>query len=276
MLPTDNQKKLAEQHTDERLAISLYTVGTELIAYHFWQILTPLVQDYERKVCVTNLTIEMKNDICNKEIFRQPQVFEEETRSPKFLCKKITKKHSAQLKVINMMGRRTTISLRLSGTYYTFGCKKYICKKRLLGGQVQIYGGHKQHTQKFCLHKLFLSARGRHRKYGVYSFCNCKGGLLNKNILVNNHRFNGAQKYLPKGMVPTMYIGHEHRLNMMKSCVRSCMGMGIERVDCLQAQIRRANVTNAKNLCHYRTLTMQKYVVAHRCKQDKGNVQLLQ
>lgn len=50
-----------------------------------------------------------------------------------FLCKKITKKQFFKLKTINMMGRKTTLFLRLSSTYYVIGRKKHTCKKVTLG-----------------------------------------------------------------------------------------------------------------------------------------------
>ena len=49
-----------------------------------------------------------------------------------FLHKTITKKHFIQLKTNAMIGRETTISFRLSSIYYSFGCKKYICKKSFM------------------------------------------------------------------------------------------------------------------------------------------------
>ena len=35
-VPHDNLKMLTEKHKDEKPAITLLTVGTGLIAYHFW------------------------------------------------------------------------------------------------------------------------------------------------------------------------------------------------------------------------------------------------
>ena len=54
------------------------------------------------------------------------------------------------------------------------------------------------------------------------------GCLLCKNIVINEHRFDGFHKYLPRGMVntkqPTVYLGYKRCLNMMVSCARSCLG----------------------------------------------------
>ena len=36
ILPVSNQKMLAENHSGEKLVITLLIVGTVLIAYHFW------------------------------------------------------------------------------------------------------------------------------------------------------------------------------------------------------------------------------------------------
>ena len=67
-------------------------------------------------------------DICNKEIRRHHWVLEEDVRFARLLSvQKMIKKHFAQLKMIDMMGRKTTISLRLRNTYYTFG-RQYISK----------------------------------------------------------------------------------------------------------------------------------------------------
>ena len=45
------------------------------------------------------------------------------------LCKKYTRKHFVQLKTIDFNVRRIPLMLRPTNTYYSFGCKKYICKK---------------------------------------------------------------------------------------------------------------------------------------------------
>ena len=52
------------------------------------------------------------------------------------LCKKLTKKQFVQQKTINIMGRKTTLFLRLSSAYYAFGYKKYICKKCYMRGRL--------------------------------------------------------------------------------------------------------------------------------------------
>ena len=53
----------------------------------------------------------------NEEICRYLLIFEEETST------------FFQSKTINVMGKKPAFSLRLSSTYYTFGCKNYIYKK---------------------------------------------------------------------------------------------------------------------------------------------------
>lgn len=60
----------------------------------------------------------------NKEINRQKYVC-----LGSFLRKRISKKHFVQLKMIEIMGRKSIFFLSLSCTDYAFGCKKYICKK---------------------------------------------------------------------------------------------------------------------------------------------------
>ena len=61
-----------------------------------------------------------KIDICNKEIRRYPWIMEEDAHSSRLLfVPKVTKKNFAQLEKIDMMGRKTTISLSLSSIYYS-------------------------------------------------------------------------------------------------------------------------------------------------------------
>ena len=45
---------------------------------------------------------------------------------------------------------------------------------------------------------------------------------------------------------PTFYLVFKHHLNMMVSCVRSCMGTVFEGVDCLQTQIISAKCNKCK------------------------------
>ena len=91
---------------------------------------------------------------------------------------------------------------------------------------------------------------GNFIKYGLDDFYNCRGYLLNQNIVLNKHRLNSAQKNFPRGMVnakqPTVYLGYKHHLNMMVSCERSCMSTAFERADCFQAQIVRAKCIKCK------------------------------
>ena len=62
--------------------------------------------------------------------------------------------------------------------------------------------------------------------------------------------FNGAQKYLPRGMVntkqPSVYLGNRHRLNMKVPCAMSCMGTKFEGVYYLQPQKISANCNKCK------------------------------
>ena len=45
------------------------------------------------------------------------------------LYKKYARKHFIQLKTIDFNVRRIPLMVRLTSTYYAFGCKKHICKK---------------------------------------------------------------------------------------------------------------------------------------------------
>ena len=91
-------------------------------------------------------------------------------------------------------------------------------------------GGRMQHMGRFiCKNFSSLLERG-FINYELGAFYNCRDCMKRSNILLNEHMFNGAEKYLP---------GYKHHLNMMVSCVRFCMGAEFERVVYLQTQIIR-------------------------------------
>ena len=61
---------------------------------------------------------------------------------------------------------------------------------------------------------------------------------------------------------PTVYLGFKHHINMMLSCVRSCMGTAFEGVDCLQAHTIRAKCNKCKeSLLLESTNHVEMYVV---------------
>ena len=162
-------------------------------------------------------------------------VLEEDACSPRLLyVQKDNQKTYIQLKTIYIMRGKTTLSLRLSSIYYAFRCKKYICQRCYMSNRFGFTVG----ICNTC--KGFVSERDVF-KYGLNTFYDCKGFLLNKNISFNEHRFNGTQKNLPRDMVntkqPIENLGSRHRLNMMKSCVRTSMGTVFQGVGCLRTQI---------------------------------------
>ena len=83
------------------------------------------------------------------------------------------------------MGRKTALFLKLSNTYYAFGCKKYICKKynrrNRFGYMVGIFKTYKVFA---CVKFSYLLERGVIR-YSLGAFYICGGCLLDKNISVN-------------------------------------------------------------------------------------------
>ena len=127
--------------------------------------------------------------------------------------------------------------------------------------------------QRLCLRKLFLRFRGSMyvMKYDPAAFYICRIFLLNKNILLNKHRFNGAQKYLLEGMAntkqPTVYFGYKHCLNMMVLCIRSCTGKAFDGTDYFHAQIIRAKCCKCKA-----SVLLENIFDTLRRKQDKGNL----
>ena len=80
----------------------------------------------------------------------------------------------------------------------------------------------------FVCVKFYYLVEGGVIRYSLEDFYNCRGCLLNKSISIDEHRFNGAQKFLLRGIVnpkqPTVYSGYKHGLNLMVSCIRSSMG----------------------------------------------------
>ena len=54
-------------------------------------------------------------------------------------------------------------------------------------------------------------------KYGLDSFYYCQKYLADKNVSMNEKRFNVMQKYSPRPMIlsnqPTRFLGYKHRMN---------------------------------------------------------------
>lgn len=84
-----------------------------------------------------------------------------------------------------MMGRKTALFLKLSNTYYAFGCKKYICKKGYRRNRLGYMVGILNTCKGFaCVKFSYLLGKGVVR-YGLDAFYICRGCLFNKNISLN-------------------------------------------------------------------------------------------
>ena len=140
------------------------------------------------------------------------------------LCKKYMRKHFVQLKTIDFNGRRIFLMLRLRSTYYAFGCKKYICKKCHLGNLYGCNGG----TCVACNKKKFVDfsilLEGDVIRYGLNSFYYCNKCLADKNVSMNEKRFDVRQIYIPRSMIlsnqPTRFLGYNHRMNQLLNLCR--------------------------------------------------------
>ena len=56
-------------------------------------------------------------------------------------------------------------------------------------------------------------------RYGLDSFYYCNKCLANKNVFMNEKRFDVKQKYIPRSMIlsnqTTRFLGHKHRINQV-------------------------------------------------------------
>ena len=56
-------------------------------------------------------------------------------------------------------------------------------------------------------------------RYGLDSFYSCNKCLTNKNVSINEKRFNVKQKYIPRPMIlsnqPTRFLGYKYRMNQI-------------------------------------------------------------
>lgn len=143
--------------------------------------------------------------MCNKEICRR--MFHVPLGC--FLCKKITEKHLAQLELINMM---SFLSFRLLSTFYEFGCKRYICKKCWMKNRFAFTVGIFNTCIDVASVNFFHLLRGRRHQIWPWRFLQMQGLSFEKSILLNEHRFNSAQKYLLNGTAntkqTTLYLGY--------------------------------------------------------------------
>ena len=127
------------------------------------------------------------------------------------LCKKYTRKHFVQLKTIDFNGRRIPLMLKLTSTHYALGCKKYVCKKCHLRNLYGCTAG----TCVACKNLFFfvdfsMLLEGDVIRYGLDSFYYCNECLADKNVSMNENRFDVKQKYIPRPMIlsnqPTRFL----------------------------------------------------------------------
>ena len=141
-------------------------------------------------------------DIRDKSIPRSSVLVEKGSNTPCVLVmQKIRKEHFVQLKTIDFNVRRISLMLRLTSTYYAFGCKKCICKNCHLRNLYGCTAG----TCVACKKKFFLVnfsmlLEGDVIRYRLDSFYYCNKCLSHKNSTMNEKRFDVKQKYIPRPM----------------------------------------------------------------------------
>ena len=115
-----------------------------------------------------------------------------------FLCKKYTRKHFVQLKTIDFNVKCIPLMLRLTSTYYAFGCKKCIYKKCLLRNLYGCTAGTCEACKKIFFVDFSMLLEGDVIRYGLDSFYYCNKCLADKNVSMNEKRFDVKQKYIPQ------------------------------------------------------------------------------
>ena len=130
------------------------------------------------------------------------------------LCKKYTRKHFVQLKTIDFNVRRIPLMLRLTITYYAFGCKKNICKKCHLRNLYECTAGKCVASKKDFFVDFSMLLESDVIRYGLDSFYYCnKYHLADKNVFINEKRFDVKQKYIPRPMIlsnqPTHFLRYK-------------------------------------------------------------------
>ena len=114
-----------------------------------------------------------------------------------FLCKKYTRKHFIQLKTIDFNDRRIPLMFRLTSTYYAFGCKKYICRKCHLRNLYGCTAGTWVASKKLFFVDFSMLLEGGVIGYGLDSSYYCNKCLADKNVSLNEKRFDVKEKYIP-------------------------------------------------------------------------------
>ena len=75
-------------------------------------------------------------------------------------------------------------------------------------------------TQKKIFYRFFKAVLERDViRYGLDSFYYCNKCLANKNVSMNEKRFDVKQKYIPKPIIlsnqPTCFLGYKYRMNQV-------------------------------------------------------------
>ena len=136
-----------------------------------------------------------KDDICDNSILRSNVLLEKGSNTPCVLA--MQKIHFIQFKTIDFNDRRIPLMLRLTSTYYVFGCKKYICRKCHLRNLYGCTAGTWVASKKLFFVDFSMLLEGDIIGYGLdssYYFNKC---LADKNVSLNEKRFDVKEKYVP-------------------------------------------------------------------------------
>lgn len=143
-----------------------------------------------------------------------------------FLCKKITKNHFIKLKSVDLMGYKTPRSVKMTNSYYAFGCKKRICKRCFRRNMAGCTVGTCRVCKNFMSIKFSYLEQGDPVKYGLDVFNTCQECLRDKNVSLREDRFNKKQGYIPRGLVniktSTLFLGYKRRLAEMSDGAQKC------------------------------------------------------
>ena len=166
------------------------------------------------------------------------------------LCKKYTRKHFFQLKTIDVTVRRIPLMLKLTSTYYAFGCKKYICKKCHLKNLIREHCWNMRDMPKKIFVDFSMLLEGEARRYWLDSFYYCNKCLAYKNVSINEKRFDIKQKYIPRPIIlsnqPTHFLGHKRIINQV---LNLCGGVEIcYKVSDLIEKVKWAKCNNYTSL----------------------------
>ena len=130
-------------------------------------------QKYYDGICIWNIHFRVQNnnqqalpaqatkgDIREKSIPRSNVLVQKGSNTLCMLViQKIHEETFCQLKTIDSNGRRIPLMLRLTSTYYAFGCKKYICEKISPQKFIQVHCRNMGGIQKKIFYGFFNAVR---------------------------------------------------------------------------------------------------------------------